>query len=347
MNKQEAQVAIKELFAEAFSLTPSALITLFEIDVGLIGFERGVISQNEINYQNNTIFRFHNNVKLTHSSIFWRGQEYVAAPIIAEDFEVKLRGTLPTPTLTITVSDDGIPALSQLKDRLLQLGDLVGAKVTRIKTFAKFIDAVNFYNQIPPDGFSPNPNAVFPSDIYYIDSKSHEDKSSIQFILGSMLDVQGQKLPGRLVNANSCPHQYRGHGCLYEYNSRRIPEEHGEVGESTLPFSAPPVANDLDEIFLNLLSGIQLVDRGAYVKNMICNSGDCVYVTHNNINYYFVANGVNITVSPPDTRYWIADQCSKKIRGCEYRYAVGGSAGGNITLGNLPFGAFSAVSRFN
>lgn len=345
MDKLTAQQSIKQLYSEAFALNPSALIQLFEIDISQIGFNRGVISQNEITSQNNTIFRFHNNVKLTHSSIFWQNNEYVAAPIMAEDFEIKGRGTLPTPKLSLTVSDDGIPTLSRLKDRILQLGDLVGAKVTRIRTFAKFLDATNFYGGNVPNGYFPNPNAEFPRDVFYIDSKSKEDKSSIVFELGSVLDVQGQKLPGRLVVCNTCPFNYRGHGCMYEYNSRRIVDEHGETWESSLLSAAPPVANEFNEVFSTLLSGITLIDKGAYSYDKLYNSGDYVYVTHNNINYYFVGNGVNISASPPNKQYWIADQCSKNIRGCELRYALGGSAAGT-TLGNLPYGGFLSVTRF-
>ena len=71
MNKTEAQSAIRGLWGEAFNLTPSALIQLFEIDLGQIGFNRGVISQSEIDSGLGTIFRFHNNIKLTNSSIYW------------------------------------------------------------------------------------------------------------------------------------------------------------------------------------------------------------------------------------------------------------------------------------
>ncbi len=199
MDKNVAQSSIKNLWSEAFSLEPTSLIHLFEIDVADISFARGVIGHNEVSAQTNTVFRFHNNIKLTHSSIFWQGKEFIAAPIQAEGFEITSKGVLPTPKLSISVSEESVPYLNILKERISQVGDLVGAKVTRIRTFAKFLDKENFYNTTTPPGFNPNPNQEFPRDIFYIDRKSLENKNVIELELASILDVEGIKLPGRLV----------------------------------------------------------------------------------------------------------------------------------------------------
>ena len=345
MDKTTAETSIKNLYGEAFDLNPSNIVTLFEIDVGQIGFERSVISPNEIIAGKNTIFRFHNNVKLTNSSIYWNKKEYIAIPINAEGFDVTSKGTLPRPVLSLTVSDEGIHYLTLLKERIRQLGDLTGAKVTRIRTFAKFLDEENFYDSIPPAGFDPNPNSEFPRDVFYIDRKSNENKKTLEFELLSILDLENLKLPGRLVSSNSCPWQYRGEGCCYEYYERRNTAVHGEVWESSLPDEAPPIANQFNEFLVDIVSGVPFTDRGEYDKNIKYNSGDFVFITQNNINYYFVCNGSNVTVSPPDTAYWVADICSKQIKGCELRYALGGSAGG-VVLGNLPFGGFPSCTRF-
>lgn len=345
MDKNTANQAIKQLYGEASNLEASSLIQLFIIDVGQIGFDRGTISVTDVNSKINTEFRFHNNIKLTNSSIYWQGKEFIAAPIQADGFETNIKGTLPTPKLSMTVSDEGISSLSQLKERLRALGDLSGAKVTRIRTFAKFLDAENFYSQTPPAGFSPNPNSEFPRDVFYIDRKSKEDKYTIEYELGSILDVGDVRLPARLVVGNSCVFKYRGNGCCYENNDRRISDEHGEIGESTLPTFAPPVANEFDEKISDLLSGITLIDRGQYDPNLLYNSGDYTFVTHNNMNYYFVANAKDLNVPPPNLKYWIPDMCSKKIKGCELRYAIGSQVVG-VPRGFLPYGGFLSVSRF-
>lgn len=354
MTPNQAQTAIKELYAEASLLSPSALILLFEIDVGIIGLNVGAISQAEINSDNSTVFRFHNNVKLSSSSIFWQGNEYIAAPINAEGFDMTSKGVLPTPKLSINVNDEAVSVFNQFRQRIRDIGDLTGAKVTRIRTFAKFLDAENFKTGNQPIGFSPNPNSEFPRDVFYIDRKSLENKFVMEFELGSLLDVQGQKLPGRLVVANSCPAIYRGESCMYECNTRRNVIEHGNITDSILPTAAPAVANEFDETFAVLLPGVTIVDKGAYDSNQFYNSGDTTYLNFNNVNYYFVASAPHIPavlnnniipISPPNRTNWIADMCSHKIRGCELRYGVGGSARG-VTLGQIPFVGFPACTRF-
>jgi len=167
MTPAQATTSVKNVIAESFSLNPSALITLFEIDISEIGFNAGVISSTDVISENNTVFRFHNSVNLTTNSIFWQGKEYIAAPIFAEGFEITAKGALNNPKISITVDDAGIPYLSRLKDRIRELGDIVGGKITRIRTFSRFLDAANFVGGIPPKDFSPDPNSEFPRDIFY------------------------------------------------------------------------------------------------------------------------------------------------------------------------------------
>ena len=52
--------------------------------------------------------------------------------------------------------------------------DLTGATVTRIRTMARFLDAVNFPGNSNPLG-TPDPTAEFKRQIYVIDRKSSED----------------------------------------------------------------------------------------------------------------------------------------------------------------------------
>ena len=64
-------------------------------------------------------------------------------------------------------------------------------------------------------------------------------------------------------------------------------------------------------------------------------------------------------VPPPNEKYWMPDQCSKKITGCKWRWgtydAVSGDEGyeagsppvtngGDPKKGHLPFGGFPGVS---
>jgi len=339
MDKIIADKSIKKANIELFSLNPSSLITLFEVDLSEIGFNRGVITQREIDQEIKTVFRLHNNIKLINSSIYWKGKEYQACPIQADGFEISARGTLPTPTLSISVSDEGIPYLTQFKERLLVLGDLVGSKVTRIRTFAKYLDFANFIDSVPPEGFSPDQNTELPKDIYYIEKKSAENKNMIQYQLASILDVEGIKLPARLVLNNSCPFTYRGEGCLYEFSNRRDEETHGDSNYSSLPDQAPPVANNKDEEINIMLGDIVVTsDRGEYNLGMVYNIGDSVFLSHRGIKYYFVSKINNNSIEPPNSSYWIADECSKTVMGCKLRWS-------DSAFGTLPYGGFCAVNK--
>lgn len=329
MNTSEAQISLKKVNAELSNLTPSALITLFEIDCGRIIDDTG---QQGIGPDQRT-FRFHNNVKLLTTKIIWRGNEYIPIPIHAEGFEINSKGTLPTPKLSLTVNEDGEIALSLFKANLRALGDLVGSKVTRIRTFAKYIDGANFFRlRGAPDGFAPDPLAELPRDIYYIDRKSNENKNSIEFELASILDVEGVKLPSRLCLSSKCPWTYRGEGCLYEYESRRNVTIHGEV--ATLRSSAPPVANNKDELIATITQG-NIGQPSLYDPNRTYGLRDSVFIVKDGINYYFVAKVDGVSVSPPNSTYWVADQCSKLLSGCRLRYGTG----------TLPFGGFPAVNK--
>jgi len=337
ISSTQARSSIANFSKEAFSLLPSNLIYLYEIDVSSLLLDK------DISLVNNTqIFRFHNHIKLINTSIFFNKEEYIAAPITVDGFEYTSKGALPTPKLAITVTDEAVPLLAILKDTLNKLGDLTGAKVTRIRTFAKFLDAKNFETDELPSGFAPDPNA-FSKDVFYIDRKSNENKLFLEFELASILDVEGIKLPNRLVIASRCPWTYRGEGCLYEYNENRVNSVHGST--STLPIQAPPVANEKDEPIIDVLgSDVSIIYIGKWDKNTYYAKGNSVYIEKDDIKYHFCAKLPNQGISPPNTAFWIADSCGKSVNSCKLRYGLNGSAGG-IVKGLLAYGGFSAVNK--
>src|ERR1017187_2526203 len=296
MIKSQAQLSILNLNQESFSLTPSSLVTLFEIDVSQIGYNQGIITTTEINQQNNTIFRFHNMNKLGSSSIWWNNNEYIMVPIQAQGFEITSKGALPVPKLSISVSDQGVPILSALKTRMNELGDLIGTKLTRRRTFAKYIDAVNFLDNTTPQGFAPDPNCEFPNDIYYIDRKSGENKNYIEYELVSSFDMENIRLPGRVVYTTACGAFYRGESCLYEFALRKNAAVHGP--NAILPNIAPPVATVNDESISTLLGdNIPYTDRGRYNTQLAYNIGDTVFIQYKGLNYYFVSKVNNNLIS--------------------------------------------------
>jgi phage-related protein len=381
METGTAQTSIKKVASTAAELEPSALVILYEIDISdlIARSERRVYSD----IDESTRLRFHNNLKLIQSSIFWNGKEYWPAPINADGFETSAKGSPPTPKMSITINleglrDDVADKIKYLKYAIRDLDSLCGAKVTRYRTFAKYLDCKNFYtdcknpngtvneidgtgttlisNTTPaPEGFDPDPNAFFPPDIYYIDRKSGENKTTVEFELASPFDMQDLKLPARIVTENSCVWTYRGEGCCYEYTAEKqagIGEIHyNENGNCKATNqarpsnnTAPPVATNKNEKITDLLDenggfSLQLpANQGVpalWDKDTTYSGGDVARVKIKGVNYYFVSKANNNKGHPPpNTQYWYADQCSKSMQGCRMRWRQ-----------PLPIGAFPTSRR--
>lgn len=107
--------------ADIQSLEPGRRIELFEVDCAAIGGD---------------VMRFHGHLQST--SIVWQGKEYKPWPIEAAGFERTSDARQPSPTLTVGDINGTITALC------IALDDLVGAKVYRRRTLAKYLDAINF-----------------------------------------------------------------------------------------------------------------------------------------------------------------------------------------------------------
>ena len=379
MNKQEAQQSLKRISTEVQNLSPSTLVTLYEMDVSDIAVDFTVNRNTTHDYS--IPFRFHNMNNLKGQAIKFQGEQYYSTPIITDGFEMSSAGNLPQPKLTITtqegMEDYSAGALMNLKHAFREVNNLVGAKVTRIRTFVKFLDKSDNDNA-PHFGSEEDPNAEFPRDIYYIDRKSAENKRSIQFELSSVLDLQDLKLPGRLVMAGRCPWSYRGEGCCYEYKAYAGGPTEGDDQDEFFGTSkhladfAPPVADFSD----NFISGEiptynennlgrttgQNSFSGEYNKIYQYPVGSVVFIEKNDLKYYFVSkgdsqdNGIDYAPkyhSPPNERYWMADQCSKTIDGCKLRWGKNGAAKScsnntcsatNYTSDLLPFGGYPGTN---
>jgi len=163
---------------------PSAIIELFtlQLDNNLHGAT--------------TIYRFHAGSSLKdNGEIVWAGNSYQRFPIKAEGFAFR-QGQLPRPTLTVSNALGTITAILLSVNTTTAGNDLTGATVTRIRTLARFLDAVNFPGDINPYG-TPDSTAEFPQEIYKIDRKSAENREVVQFELASVFDLAGIRAPNR------------------------------------------------------------------------------------------------------------------------------------------------------
>ena len=336
MLKSQAQQSIKNIQTEATNLQSSGLITLFEIDLS-----NALIDRNIYVPESERIFYFHNNTKLVNTDIEFQGKIYNICPIEATGFELSSQGTLPTPSLRMAVNDSGIPFLAILKNKIKLLGDLVGCKITRRRTFAKFLPSTNFDINNSPSIVTVDQYAEFPIDVWFFSRKVNENKNLIEYELNSILDLENIQLPRRLMFSKRCSFVYRGEGCLYEYDERRNDNIHGE--SSVLPLQAPPVATEEDKLISDIL-GVSITVMGAYQPNTPYQKGQSVFIEHNGIKYYFVAKTANVMASPPNPTYWLADNCSRCLKGCQLRWN-GSHSVSPLVKGELPYGGFYGMDR--
>jgi lambda family phage minor tail protein L len=183
---QESNVKV---CAEIQNLAPSAVIELYVLELG----------DNENLY-------FHAGSNELNGDVIWQGQKYMALPIDTEGFDMSSKGELPRPKLAIANVQGLFSGLIRKHD------DLVGLKLIRKRTFARYLDAENFKNGNP----EADPTIFFPDDIWYIDKKEQETKQVIQWELASAFDLQGVQLPKRQIIQNYCQWKYRSGICGYD-----------------------------------------------------------------------------------------------------------------------------------
>lgn len=189
--------AISSVAPDLQSINPSAVIELFELELNTT--QHGV----------NTTYRFHAGTNLSdNGNVVFGGYDYVRFPIEAEGFEYTGNDQLPRPKLRCSNILGTITAL------LLSLpSGIEGAKVTRRRTLAKFLDGVNF-----PGGVNPwntqDPLAEWPREIYFIDRRSAENRQIVEFELAAAFDLAGVRAPKRQC-INLCQWVYRSAECSY------------------------------------------------------------------------------------------------------------------------------------
>lgn len=176
---------------EIQSLSPSAIVELFVLDLAAIGGD---------------VFRFHAGTNELRTSVVWQGLSYQPLPIEARGFEVSSKGVLPRPVLRVANVGGAFSA------GVAEYDDLIGAKVIRKRTHSRYLDAVNF-----PGGTNPTADMgqFYPDEIWFVDQKTSENKLVVEWTLASPFDLMGVVLPRRQAIQNSCSWRYKGTECGY------------------------------------------------------------------------------------------------------------------------------------
>lgn len=129
---------------------------------------------------------------LSGETVKWNGIEFSIIPIETEGFEYDGRGKMPRPLIRLSNITYALLGLINSYD------DLIGSKVTRYRTYTKYLD-----NQA-----EENSSAVFPKDVFYIEKKTRQNRSLIEFQLKAAIDLQGLMIPRRPAT-ELCMYRYR------------------------------------------------------------------------------------------------------------------------------------------
>lgn len=197
---------------DARSLVPGDLVTLYELDATSIGGD---------------VMRFH---PYPSGPISFQGNAYEPWAIQADGFERTGNVQQPMPTLTvgnIGKDENGQPVVGVISALCAALQDLVGATLTRRRTFKKYLDGEP----------TADPLAEFTPEIWLVEQKSSEAAEAVVFTLSSPMDFDELKLPSRQIVANVCPWLwiggYRGPYCNYT-GSRMFDRDDSPVSDPAL-----------------------------------------------------------------------------------------------------------------
>lgn len=183
------------------AIAPSGIIELFELQLSATL------------HGSSDVWRFHNGSNTNNNGqVVWAGNTYSRYPIACDGFEYSGQGTLPQPKLRVSNIFGTITALLLTANQTTPGNDLIGAKLVRIRTLAKYLDAVNFPGSVNP---TADPTVEFPREIYFISQKSAETRDYVEFVCSSSFDLQGVRAPKRQCIANICQWVYRGTECGY------------------------------------------------------------------------------------------------------------------------------------
>lgn len=268
-------------------------------------------------------------------------KEYIAIPIEVSGIETAGSGAANRPTLNIA----NIPVLSRslsndetvLQDVLETEGinnneDLLGSRVVIRRTFLS--------KTYTSSSTSPSTSPVeFPSQTYIFDRVGAENNVIVEFELASPMDIEGVRLPNRVVVGKYCPWRYQGHFIENEQN------EASKDGGCTWPLDSNGRFFDVNNnIITKDISTISLWSNSATYS-----ANDKVKTTTNNHTQIWIAlRAVPANKDPEKQKsYWKRlDVCGKTLESCKVRFQGNNNNTDLNTAYVLPFGGFPGSRQF-
>lgn len=258
------------------------------------------------------------------TNIVWQGQPYSSFPIQSSGFESKGDMSLPRPRIKVSNED------SIISKYLRTHNNLIGAKIVRKRTFAKFLDDVNFPNgenpffDVDTNSSMASPTSHLVDETFFINRRITETKHAVEFELSTVFELDNVYLPNRNVYSSYCTFIYRGQGCRYALEPKTTGNDE--------PFK------DSDGVSIDIDAATQR--GGSWRENTTYNKGDSVYLEIDNfvlrkdedttLNksserlktfYVCIEDGVIGNQNHPSTsKKWSKDECAKTLQACKKRY---------------------------
>lgn len=273
--------------------------------------------------------------------------EYIALPIEISGIEANSSGAANRPTLSLanipvlarslTNDEDGTDDETVLRDVLEDEGintneDLLGCRIVVRRTFL----SKTYRSTDSNPASSP---VEFPSQTYILDRVSAENNVLVEFELASPMDVEGVKLPNRVVVGKYCPWRYQGHF---------IEDDNGNAskdGGCTWPLDSNGRFFDVNN---NVITK-DISTISAWSNTATYSADDKVKTTTNNHTQIWIALRAVPTNKDPEKQasYWKRlDVCGKTLESCKIRFQGNNSNANLNTAYILPFGGFPGSRQF-
>lgn len=150
-------------------------------------------------------YRFAAQVNELHQAVVWQGETYHPLPIEATGFDKRSSGPFARPKISCS------NVLGTLGQLIRDYDNLRGAMMLRRRTLARFLDAENFAAGNP----DADPLVEFRAEVWKVDQCTGRNRLTVSWELRNPLDVEDVMLPGRQVQQNYCPWEYRSSDCGY------------------------------------------------------------------------------------------------------------------------------------
>lgn len=163
-----------------------------------------------------------------NAPVVFQGHTFTPIDMETEGWEISAQGSLPQPK--IRISNAGKVMASAVRE----FKDILGATLTRIRTFSHFLDGET----------GANPDAQFMPDIYKVERKSSQTRLMIEWELSAAIDQEGRQLPGRQFLKDSCTKIYRTFSAgAFDYSKATCPYDGTSYFLTTGAITADPAAD--------------------------------------------------------------------------------------------------------